>query len=136
MSSRRAGGLLHEELTHSIIGAFYEVNRRLGPGYREYIYALALERELKARGHHVDREVAVMVYYRGEPLARQVMDMIVDQRVIIDDKVTDRLQQADSLQLFGYLCAPDFEVGLVRYFTRLPRFHRVVCENHLKHRSR
>ena len=63
------------------------------------------------------------------------MDMIVDHRVI-DNKVTDWFQQADSLQLFGYLCATDFEVGLVLYFTRLPRLHRVVCENHLKHRSR
>ena len=76
-----------------------------------------------------------MVYYRGEPLARQVMDMIVDHRVIVDNKVTDRLQQADSLQLFGYLCATDLEVGLVLHFTRVPRFHRVVCENRLKRRA-
>src|SRR5437016_14565004 len=117
MASRRPGGLLDEQLTYSIIGAFYEVQRRLGAGYREYIYALALERELVARGHRVNREVAVMDYYRGEPLARQVMDMIVDHRVIVDNKVTVRLQQADSLQLFGYLCATDLEVGLVLYFT-------------------
>src|SRR6266576_1370056 len=105
MASCRSGGLLDEGLTYSIIGAFYEVHRRLGCGYREYIHALALERELVARGHHVDREVAVMVYYRGEPLARQVMDMIVDHRVIVENKVTDRLQQRDSLQVSA-ICAP------------------------------
>src|SRR5437016_1732073 len=135
MPSGRPGGLLHEQLTFSIIGAFYEVHRRLGCGFREYIYALALEQELRSRGHHVEREVAVMVYYRGKPLARQVMDMVVDHRVIIDNKVTDRLREADSLPLFGYLCATDIEVGLVLYFTRVPRFHRVLCENHLKHRT-
>ena len=135
MPSQRPGGLLHEQLTFSIIGAFYEVHRRLGCGFREYIYALALAQELRDRGHHVEREVAVMVYYRGKPLARQVMDMVVDHRVIIDNKVTDRLREADSLQLFGYLSATAIEVGLVLYFTRVPRFHRVICENHLKHRA-
>jgi GxxExxY protein len=61
--------MLEEALTRSVIGAFYDVHRALGFGFREYIYALALERELVARGHRVDREVAVAVYYRGEPLA-------------------------------------------------------------------
>ena len=51
----------------------------------------------------------------GKPIARQVMDMVVDHRVIIDNKVTDRLREADSLHLFGYLCATDIEVGLVRW---------------------
>ena len=135
MASWRSGGLLDEQLRVRSSGPLDEVHRRLGCGYREYIYALALERELVARGHHVDREVAVMVYYRGEPLARQVIDMIVDHRVRVEGKVTDRLQQGDSLQVFGYLCATDFEVGLIRYFTSTPRFHRVVCENRLKRRA-
>ncbi len=68
MSAKREGGLLEEALTHSVIGAFYDVHRELGFGFREYLYALALERDLVSRGHRVDREVAVMVYYRGEPL--------------------------------------------------------------------
>ena len=51
---------------------------------------LPSRRSSRLRGHHVEREVAVMVYYRGKPLARQVMDMVVDHRIIIDNKVTDR----------------------------------------------
>jgi GxxExxY protein len=69
MTSKREGGLLEEALTHSVIGAFYDVHRELGFGFREYLYALALERDLVAKGHRVDREVGVMVYYRGETLA-------------------------------------------------------------------
>ena len=41
--------LLEEELTHSIIGAFYEVFNTLGFGFLEHIYIMALERELIAR---------------------------------------------------------------------------------------
>ena len=64
MNSKNKDGdqLLEADLTRSVIGCFFDVHRELGFGYREYIYALALERDLVAKGHRVDREVAVMVY--------------------------------------------------------------------------
>jgi PD-(D/E)XK nuclease superfamily len=48
MSSNRETGLVEEALTHSVIRAFYDVHRELGFGFREYIYTLALERDLVA----------------------------------------------------------------------------------------
>ena len=79
MTDHHPSHLLHEELTRSVIGSFFDVHRGLGFGYREFIYSLALERELIRKGHR-DREVSVMVYYRGDPLATQTLDMIVDER--------------------------------------------------------
>jgi len=125
-------GLLEEALTHSVIGAFYDVHRELGFGFREYLYALALERDLVAKGHRVDREVAVMVYYRGEPLAWQTLDMIVDERLVLETKATERLHPSATLQLFSYLCATNLEVGLLLHFGREPKFYRVICENRVK----
>jgi len=136
MAVQRAEPLLEEQLTHSVIGAFFEVHRQLGFGYREYIYALALERELVAKGHQVDREVAVMAYYRGEPLARQTLDMIIDEKLVIETKATERLHPSGTLQLFSYLCATNLEVGLLLHFGRQPKFYRVICENRLKHGHR
>ncbi len=127
--------LLDGDLTRTVIGGFFEVFRRLGYGYREHIYALALERELTALDHEVAREVAVMVYYRGEPLARQSLDMVVDRRLVIEIKSSERLHPNGTLQLFGYLCATDMEVGLLLHFGREPNFYRVVYENRLKHRT-
>ena len=135
MTIRREGGLLEERLTYSVIGSFFDVHRELGFGYREFIYALALERELVAKGHRVDREVAVMVYYRGEPLARQTLDMIVDDKLVVENKATARLHPDSSLQLFSYLNATMLEVGLILHFGREPKFYRVICENRLKARA-
>jgi GxxExxY protein len=73
----------------------------LGVGYRELIYALALERALTAEGHRVEREVAVMVYFRGEPLARQTIDMVVDDKLVVELKSTARLDPDATRQLFG-----------------------------------
>src|SRR5215207_2986679 len=45
---RRA--LIHEDLTGSVIGAFYDVYNTLGFGFLEHVYAMALEREFRSRG--------------------------------------------------------------------------------------
>ena len=63
------GELFEENLTHSVIGAFYEVYNNLGFGFLEHLYVMAMERELIAREHQVGREVCVRVMYKGEELA-------------------------------------------------------------------
>jgi GxxExxY protein len=130
------GDLLEADLTDSVIRSFFDVHQGLGFGYREYLYALALERDLLAKGHRVAREVGVMVYYRGEPLARQILDMVVDEKLLIEIKAGERLHPNASLQLFGYLCATNLQVGLLLHFGREPKFCRAIYENRLKHRTR
>jgi len=128
--------LLEARTTRAILDAFRAVHRNLGFGYRERIYSLAMERELTARRHTVQREVAVMVYYCGEPLAWQTFDMIVDERVIVENKSTERLHPSAPSQLFSYLCSTNLEVGLVLHFGHEPKFHRVIFENRFKNRRR
>ena len=123
---------LQGELTSSIIGSMYEVYRELGFGFREPLYARALERDLVAKGHRVRREVGVTVFFRGEPLGIQVLDMIVDDKVVVENKATRLLDPSAFSQLFGYLAATKFEVGLVLHFGREARAHRVLFENKFK----
>jgi GxxExxY protein len=132
MNSKDENGLLEGATTRSIISAFFDVHRGLGFGFREYLYALALEQDLLASGHRVDREVAVPVYYRGKPLAWQSLDMIVDEKVVVEIKATDRLPSDATMQLFGYLCATHLQVGLLLHFSHEPKFCRVICENRFK----
>lgn len=135
MPAHASAPLLHGKLTSSVIGAFYEVYDELGFGYREHLYALALERVLAGIGRRVAREVGVMVYFRGEPLARQSLDMVVDGRLIVEIKAAERLHDNSTRQLFGYLCSTNLELGLLLHFGREPKFHRVICENRLKRRN-
>ncbi|HMI57527.1 MAG TPA: GxxExxY protein [Gemmatimonadaceae bacterium] len=132
MRGNRQGGLLEETLTQSVIGSFYDVHTELGFGFREYIYALALQRVLVAKGHRVDREVSVAVYFQGEPLAWQTLDLIVDQRLVLEIKATELLHPSATQQLFGYLCATNLELGLLLHFAREAKFYRVICQNRFK----
>jgi len=124
--------LLSAELTEAVIGSFYDVHRQLGFGFREYIYDLALERDLVAKGHRVEREVSVMVFFRGEPLARHTLDMIIDQKLVIEIKSTEFLRPNGTSQLFSYLHATNLELGLLLHFGREPKFYRVLYENRLR----
>ena len=131
-SSKRP--LLEAETTKPILDVFRDVHRTFGFGYRERIYMLAIERDLRRLGHRVDREVGVIVYYRGEALARQRLDMVVNNRVIVEIKATEQLHPQANAQLFSYLCATNYEVGLLLHFGHTAAFQRVVFENRLKTR--
>ena len=73
-------GRIEEHLTRSIIGAFFEVYNTLGFGFLERLYVLALERELRQRGHYVEREFRVRITYKGELLGIQRLDLVVDHK--------------------------------------------------------
>ena len=65
-------------------------------GFRlsEHVYKNALEIELRAAGHRVDREVRVVVYYKGEPIAVQIIDIIVDGKVVVEVKASAEIRPA------------------------------------------
>jgi GxxExxY protein len=119
--------LIEEQLTRSVIGAFYDVYNTLGFGFLEQVYMVALERELRRRGHSVGREVYVSVSYKGEEIARQRIDMIVDERLVVEAKATQELHKSASRQVYNYLRATRLQIGLMLHFGPEPRFHRLVC---------
>jgi GxxExxY protein len=129
MSGMATGELLEERLTHSVIGAFYEVYNNLGYGFVEYLYLAALERELAARGHTVAREYTVHIRYKGAELGTQRIDMIVDERLVLEAKSNELLHKSASRQVYNYLRATNLEVGLLLHFGPEPNFLRLICRN-------
>jgi GxxExxY protein len=134
--SENKNELVHEDVTGSIIGAFYYVYNYLGFGFLESVYAAALTKVLRARGHLVEREVAVEVWFEDEVIARQRLDMLVDKKVVVELKAADRLTPAARLKLANYLVATGIEVGLVLHFGPKPTFLRVYMPNSRDHLTR
>jgi len=128
------GWLQEEELTQSIIGAFFTVHNTLGFGFLERVYSRALHVELEYRGHRVVRESPVTVTYRGIEVGRQRLDLIVDDKVIVEVKSSEQLPRDFTRQLYNYLKATRFEVGLFLHFRRSADFYRIVFKNDDKER--
>src|SRR3954465_5709508 len=91
--------LVEKELTGSIISGFYYVYNQLGYGFLEKIYSEGLARTLRKLGHNVEREVRIAVYLDGEVVGIQRIDMLVDSKVIVENKSTYMLSEADHRQL-------------------------------------
>jgi len=132
ISTRNGEPLLDEAITKSIIGGFYAVYRVLGFGFLEHVYSAVLEKELSNRGHTVAREVLVPIYYFGAIAAYQRLDMLVDDRIVVELKASERLHPIAERQLYNYLRCTNLEVGLLFHFGHEPKFHRVVHTNRQK----
>ena len=117
--------LVHDRLTESIIGAFYEVYNKLGYGFFEGAYVKALMIELGYKGLEVQHEVGVDLYYKGHRLGRQRVDLIVDEKVIVEVKATEQLPRVAYRQCFSYLKTCGLEVGLILHFGPEPGIKRV-----------
>jgi GxxExxY protein len=129
------GERLEAERVHSIVTAFFTVFNYYGRGGMcEAAYIGALECELTLRGHKVDREVLVPIYYKGKLVARQRLDILVDDRVIVECKAIERLPVSAGPQLIGYLRATTFQVGVLLHFGPHPKFYRFV--DSIKHTLR
>ena len=105
------------QLTHDIIGGVIEVHRRFGPGLLESTYSTCLRIELEARGHTVSVRVPVALEYRGVRIdAAYWIDMLVDDRVILELKAVEALAPVHTAQMLTYLRLTGRVVGLLINF--------------------
>lgn len=109
---------MHEnELTSAVIGGAIEVHRLLGPGLLESVYEEALCHELHSRDVPFKRQQRVPIHYKDVVLATDLrLDLLVDERVIVDVKAKEALSRTDKPQLLTYLRLCDLRVGLIINF--------------------
>ena len=124
--------LLQEDLTRRIIGAFFEVYKRLGGGFAEAVYEEALARELEEAGLAVERQAQILVHYRGGPVGRFRSDIVVNEVVLIEIKAREELHSVHRAQMLNYLRATSLEIGLLFNFGPKPEFKRLVFSNSRK----
>ena len=98
----REGNLVQDRRTHSVIGVFFDVYNALGFGFLEQLYLNAMEIELADRGHSVARECPIRVTYRGRDIGTHRLDMVVDQRLVIEAKSTITLHPSADRQVYNY----------------------------------
>src|SRR5437867_8451218 len=122
--------LLHEELSHSIIGAAMTVLNELKPGLDEKLYERALALELLAKGHKIERQKQFQVFYRGELIGVLVPDLIIDDLVIVDPKVVSAFSDTHFAQMLGYLNISNLQLAILLNF-KFAELHwkRVVKES-------
>lgn len=121
--------IVEKELSFLIVKAFFEVYKELGFGFLEQIYARALEVVLRRMGLNVEREVPIPVFFQGEQIGFHRVDMLVEGRILIEIKASERVADVSHAQLRNYLSAfrhsgRDVALGILLHFGPKPKFHR------------
>jgi GxxExxY protein len=121
--------LLYEEITYKVIGAAIEVHKVLGPGYLESVYEDALCYELERLGVSFKRQVELDIQYKDAVFQRRFRaDLVVEEKVLVENKAIANLTPSDEAQLFNYLKTTGLRVGLLFNFgsSTLQKIRRIL----------
>ncbi|HEY5270378.1 MAG TPA: GxxExxY protein [Anaerolineales bacterium] len=105
------------KITEAIIGAAIDVHRALGPGLLESAYQACLAYELIERGRKVEQQKALPIVYKNIHLdAGYRLDLLIDDKVIVEIKSVDSIAPIHEAQLLSYLRLSKKKVGLIINF--------------------
>lgn len=106
------------ELTSRIIRAAINVHKELGPGLLESVYQKCMEIELGDMGLSFKTETVLPICYRGQLLNGETfrLDLLVEDRVIVELKSVEKVQEIHKKQLLTYLRLANKPLGLLINF--------------------
>ena len=108
--------MLYEELTGQILQACFEVSNELGIGYLESVYEKALLICLRQNGLKAETQVPLQVKFRNQIVGEFFVDILVENKDLIELKVTTGLTKEHYAQIINYLKGTGIEVGLLINF--------------------
>lgn len=104
------------ELSSAVIGAAIEVHKTLGPGYLEAVYEKSLAIEPELRGVNFVKQPPINLIYKGHNVGEGYLDLLVDNRLIVELKAVETLLPIHKAQVISYLKATGHSLGLLINF--------------------
>jgi GxxExxY protein len=129
------GEILYRDLSYQIMQAVFEVHNSLGPGFKENIYEQALAYELGLRHIPFERQKEITVCYKDRIVGTHRLDLVVENKVILELKAVSELTDVFKQQTLSYLKATSLRLGILINFGT-PRVQYVRIANSLSDKSR
>lgn len=112
--------IVYKEESAKIVGAIFEVHKRLGVGLLEKVYQEALAIEFEYRNIPFERESRYDVYYRDIKLdAQYIADFVCYNKIIVELKAVSELTDVHKAQVRNYLAITGYKLGLLVNFNEL-----------------
>ncbi|MDP3876562.1 MAG: GxxExxY protein [Methylobacter sp.] len=109
--------MAENNITNEIIGAAIEVHRELGPGLMESIYEECLSIELTSRNVYFEQQKIIPVLYKKQVIKSNFrLDLLVENKVIVELKAVENLLPIHTAQLLTYLKLTECRIGLLINF--------------------
>ncbi len=116
MYSNSTNKILYPELSYKIVGVLFDVHNNLGRFRNEQQYSDAIELELKKFNIPYKREHHLYKSFEGERDNRNIVDFIIDEKIVIEIKAKRALLKEDYFQIKRYLISSNYELGLLVNF--------------------
>jgi len=110
--------IIYPDLSYKIMGAIFEVHKRLGPGFLESVYEKALIEELSGREMKVETEKIIDLTYKAKKIGVHRLDLVVDDKVVVELKTVERFSIHHKAQLTSYLKASGYKLGILVNFSK------------------
>jgi GxxExxY protein len=105
------------DISYKIIGCAYTVHSELGPGLLESTYETCMVYELRKQGLKVEKQKSLPVIYQGIKLdAGYRIDLLVEDKIIIELKSVEAIAPVHEAQLLTYLKLANIKLGLLINF--------------------
>jgi GxxExxY protein len=108
--------MLHEELSRKILQACFEVSNELGIGFLESVYENALLIALRQKDLRAEEQIDLQVRFRGVVVGDFSVDILVENKILLELKAVSALAKEHQAQLINYLKATGMEVGMLINF--------------------
>ena len=109
--------MTENEIGKIVVDTALKVHRELGPGLLETVYETILAYELEKQGLLVRRQVPVTIEYRGIKFDEAFRaDIIVENKVILELKSIESINNAHKKQLLTYLRLTGMKLGFLLNF--------------------
>ncbi len=122
--------MTENEISYKCIGAAIEIHKSIGPGLLESVYENALTYDLKQLGLNVKQQVPMpFIYKEVKQAVGYRIDLMINNKVIIEIKAVETLLPVHYAQLLTYLKLSGLKLGLLINFnskTLKSNIHRVV----------
>lgn len=107
----------YKQESYDIVGAAMYVYNTLGHGFLEAVYQEALEIEFEKRGIPFEPQKELKIYYDGRELRQTYKpDIICYGKIIVELKAVSSLDDSHRSQLYNYLHATGYKLGLLINF--------------------
>ena len=122
-----------DQISGDVLDLSIQLHRELGSGLLESVYETVLAAQLAAMGYRVARQRPVDISFQGMRFESAFrIDLLIDERLLIEIKSVEKLHAAHAKQLLTYLRLTNQPVGLLINFggaTLKEGFRRLV-NNH------
>ncbi len=116
MEKRLVDDLIYKELAYKVVGCFYEIYNKIGPGFKELIYHSAISIEFDLQNIPYEEEKRIAIKYKDKIAGYYTPDFVIDKKILVEIKAVDAMPKLYETQLYFYLKGTNYKLGYLVNF--------------------